>query len=588
MKLKALISVILTLTFVFSLVPCFAAEENRVTDDFQAYTSNANEGDIWTGRPIVNEDGNKSAVIGAGNGDTLYAKTNGFSADITGIIAKFSVKFNNNVKQNVIFGASSATTPVGSSFRLLQFYAGGSKMQIAASKDISISYTSGKWYDISMQLNYDTGYYHLTVDDGSKVKEWSTTQASLKRDDTQKAALKYYSFWIDSNAKTESVQIDNVDIYGTTDNRIYPEFSETYSFDDYISDDGITPPLGFTADGELSAENGFVSSDGAVRFVSSEDKAISLRKSFDSAINPPCVKIKLTSAVMADFTISLTDSVGTEEILTVSSDGISHNGSKAEYSTGKGCEIGICAKDGKLRVIVYGEGRFGTIEADSQLADLKDFAVISPEGVATDICVDSISFATSKYFEFVSSSVAGKPLPSTKEIELEFSDAPIGGIFSIDGDRTVDEVIYSGNKVKLILDDILTPDTSYMLSFANVLNSEGVAILGEIPFKTDVAVYADSFDIELSSDAYTITANLKSNTGSEKEAVILLTAYSEADGKILAMDFENIIIGTVSKEYSLEIPKPDCADYSVEAYLWDGFENMKSLGYTDIQGGAQR
>ena len=84
MKLKQLISALLLVTVLFSSFLCVsAAEQHRVTDDFESYSSKVNETingvTKWAGaRPIVTENGNKSAIIGAGNGDTFYAATSGF------------------------------------------------------------------------------------------------------------------------------------------------------------------------------------------------------------------------------------------------------------------------------------------------------------------------------------------------------------------------------------------------------------------------------------------------------------------------------------------------------------------------------
>lgn len=192
-------------------------EQNRICDEFEAYTSYTTDGDIWNSDcPVVCENGNKSALIGSGGKSSLYTQTNGFTSDVTGIRASFSIKFNTNLSQNVIFGAASSSVPSTAGYRVLQFYSGGEKMQIAASDNIPISYKTGVWYQVDLSLDYSTGAYELSVNDGNKTSTWSTDLSALKKSDNAKADIKYYTFWIESTKDGESVQIDDVDIYGVT------------------------------------------------------------------------------------------------------------------------------------------------------------------------------------------------------------------------------------------------------------------------------------------------------------------------------------------------------------------------------------
>lgn len=216
-----LIAFILTLSLIFAL-PCFAEEQNLVTDDFESYTTKCDEGGIWNAMPVVSQSGNNSAVIGARNGQMLYAKTNGFTSDVTGICASFSIMFNNNTDQIIIFGIAGEASPTNAKDRVLQFCSGGNYMQIAAGdfeKRFYMPYETGKWYDIYLELDYETGAYNLRVDDGTQNRTWSTASSILAKTDAEKLASQYYSFWIDNNSALESVQIDNVNIYGITDNR---------------------------------------------------------------------------------------------------------------------------------------------------------------------------------------------------------------------------------------------------------------------------------------------------------------------------------------------------------------------------------
>ena len=153
MKNKILfIASVLTLFLVFAF-PCFAQEQNLVIDDFENYNLKCDESGVWNARPVVSSDGNNSAIIGAGNGQTLYAKTQGYTQDVTGIYASFSIKFNEATDRQVIFGASTGTIPSTAYDRVLQFYSGGKKMQIAAETNIPISYKTDVWYDIIIELN---------------------------------------------------------------------------------------------------------------------------------------------------------------------------------------------------------------------------------------------------------------------------------------------------------------------------------------------------------------------------------------------------------------------------------------------------
>lgn len=214
-----LIASVLTLFLVFAF-PCLAKEQNHVTDNFDSYISKCNEKGIWNAQPVVFSDGTGSAIIGAGNGQTLYAQTVGFTTDVTGLYASFSVKFNENVNQHVIFGASTDKTPVSPYNRVLQFYSGGKKLQIANETNINMPYTTGIWYDVELELTYSTGAYRLSVTPrggGTQIRSFSSTK--LAKPDDVKLSTKYYAFWIDNNTASESVQIDNVNIYGMTEYR---------------------------------------------------------------------------------------------------------------------------------------------------------------------------------------------------------------------------------------------------------------------------------------------------------------------------------------------------------------------------------
>lgn len=586
MVLKKLISTFLIIAVLFSsFITVFAAEQHRVTDDFQNYSAKANEGGKWSNIPIVNENGNKSAIIGAGNGDTLSTTTSGFSADVTGVIASFSIRFNNDVKQNVIFGVSGAALPASGVYRVLQFYAGGSKMQIKASTDIPISYTTGKWYDVKIKLNYNTGYYYLSVNDGTTTKTWETMSSGLTRTDAQKASLKYYTFWIDSNAKTESVQIDNVDIYGTTDNRIYPETSTRENFTEFTSADGLVVPQGFTADGALGVDNGFVSSSGELNLVSKSDASLSLTKTSDKEMSPGNVKLKLSSAASPEFKIKLKDTAGSEAVVAVSSDGLSGGGENANVNIGAGT-ISLSIKDGKLYAAYNDGSEFATLDFDTTLTGIKSFSIESAEGEVTDIMLSQIDYGTVKYFEETSNSISdAKVLPNTNKITLDFSNKLMPSqseAISIIGDRTIDNVVISDATAIITLDDKFSPDGDYTLAYDNLYSIDSVPLSGTINFKTDIALDAGNFDIEATSDAYNLNLNLKSNTGENQDMIVLLTIYDNATGKIISMDFEKITATLAQAPLSVSVAKPSSGSYSVEAYIWDGLGTMNSLGYTDI------
>ena len=61
MKFRNIISALTASCMIFSSIACSAAEENKTTDNFESYTSVANEGPWTTKNPIVTEaDGNKA------------------------------------------------------------------------------------------------------------------------------------------------------------------------------------------------------------------------------------------------------------------------------------------------------------------------------------------------------------------------------------------------------------------------------------------------------------------------------------------------------------------------------------------------
>ena len=104
--MKKIIALLLAIISIMCL-PVFAAEENRVLDNFDAYTSSATEGG-WGGKgTLVSGEKGKSVVIGNGEGDLLNKSVAGFSEDVTGIIANFSIKFENARNKEVIFGVGT-------------------------------------------------------------------------------------------------------------------------------------------------------------------------------------------------------------------------------------------------------------------------------------------------------------------------------------------------------------------------------------------------------------------------------------------------------------------------------------------------
>ena len=595
MKHKKLISAILLVMVLFSsYISVSAATEHRLTDDFEGYMQSSNEAidgvTKWTSpRPIVTENGNKSAIIGAGNGDSLYSTTSGFSSDVTGVIANFSIKFNNDVKQHVIFGVSGSSAPASASNRVLQFYAGGAKMQIKASTDVPISYSAGKWYDITVKLNFDTGYYHLSVNDGASTKTWSSLSSGLTKTAEEKAKLKYFTFWIDNNAKTESVQIDNVDIYGVTGNRIYPESSVSEDFSAFTSIDGTGVPEGFMADGVTGVDNGFVSSDGKLNFVSASGASLSLAKTVGTELSPGNVKIKLSKAASPEFKIRLKDTAGNEALVDVSSDGFSADGESANADIGAGA-MSLSIKDGKLYAGYSDSTNFAALECTTNLTGIKSFSIESAEDETADILISEIFYGTVKYFEASSSSVdGGKVLPDTNIITLDFSNSLMphqGDAFAIEGDREIESVDISGDRVTITLNEKLSPNYEYILSYNNLYDTDAVPVSGTVSFKTDIALRVDNFGIENPDDTCKLDIVLKSNTGETKDVIVLLTVYDGENGKIISVDFEKLTVTENAVPCSVSVPKPSEGSYSVEAYIWDGLDTMNSLGYSDILTGG--
>lgn len=596
MKLKKLISVFLLVTVLFSsLITVSAAEQHRVTDDFESYSQKTNETingvTKWSSASaIVNENGNKSAVIGNNNGDTLYATTSGFSSDVTGVVANFSIKFNNNVELTTIFGVAGSNLPLAPVYRLLEFCGGGSGLlKVANNQFIPISYTTGKWYHVKVMLNYDTGYYHLSINDGTSTQTWSTQSSGLAYADfspldLSKLDYKFYTFWINGNT-TQSVQIDNVDIYGVTDNRIYPYTSESENFSGFTSTNGTTVPAGFAAEGATGGDNGFVSSDGKLNLVSKSDASLSLTKTSDNELSPGNVKLKLSSAASPEFKIKVKDADGTEEVVDVSSDGLSGGGENANINVGAGT-ISLSIKDGKLYAAFNDGLSFAAFDFDTTLTGIKSFSIESAEGEVTDIMLSQIDYGTVKYFEETLNSVSSaKVLPNTDKITLNFSNKLMpaqDGAFSIIGDREIENVVISDGTAIITLDDELTPDCNYSLVYNNLYSIDVIPLSGTINFETDISLDAGNFDIESSSDAYSLSLNLKSNTGENQNMLILLTVYDNNTGKIISMDFEKVTATASQTPCTLSVPKPSAGSHSVEAYIWDGLNTMNSLGYTDI------
>ena len=597
MKLKKLLSALTVLSIIFSSAAmCSAADENKVTDNFENYPEFANEGAWNTKNPIVTEtDGNKCAVFGAGTTlSSLYAQVPGFSSDVTGLIANFSIKFEGDVKQHIIFGAAGSNVPAAGAYRVMQFYCGGSKLQICVDGkyDMPFSYTTGKWYDVSVRLRYSDGYYELNVSDGENVKQWVKTNTTLARPTADnKAALKYFVFWIDKIAN-QTVYIDNVNIYGVTGERIYPTHSELCSFEAFSASDSQAVPSGFTTDSTLEDDNGFGASEGALNFKSVSGKLLAPTKVLSEQITPPNVTLKLSDASSADFTLKLEDESGNIEEVFLSPENIAVGDKTADYHISGDEIISVTSKDGALKVFVSGEDSLAVIEKESSLAGLKAYSLISSENADTDITIEKINFATSTYFEKLSSSAeTERVLPNTNIVTIDFSNTLANGssgIFEIDGDVSVADVICSGKSVSLVLDANFSPLSSYTIRYADVYDIEGCALSGEITFATAPAVEADSFEISDSGDSYAITTALCSNTGSAQNAVLILTAYDNSTGKIVSVDFENITITETQQTFSASVSKPSLANYSVEAYLWDSFENANTLGFFASVGGEQQ
>lgn len=595
MKLKLILTSLFVSLMLFSVNPCNAAEENRIDDTFESYIDSANEGSWTSKNPIITEgSGNKCAAFGAGTGlQSMYAKNSGFTPDVTGLIANFSIKFTGDVKQHIIFGAATSTVPSAGAFRVLQFYSGGAKMQLCAlSKyDISYSYTTDVWYDVSIRLNYHTGYYELTIDNGSDSKTWVKTVPELIRStDDNKKNLNYFVFWIDKVAN-EGVYIDNVNIFGTTDERIYPAVSDVYEFDSFQSADGTSVPGGFISSGELGVGNGFFGANGAVKLVSAADKALLLKKVFGTSITPPNVTVSLAEASDCSFELTAADSMGEIETLAVTPDGVSVGDATAAYAMSGDENISFTVKGGKLTAIVYDNDGFAVAEAETALADLKEFAVSSPEGETCDITLSKLAFATSTFFEAVSTSVdGGKIRPDTNTITVNFSNKLVpgnNGSFILNGDATVERIIYGEKSVELILDKKLSPSSEYMLIYEDVYDIEGYNVSGEVAFRTDEAVEGEAFEIISDNENYTINAKLRSNTGEAVDAVLLITAYDNATGKIVSMDFKYVELTSSNQDFTASVSKPRCESYTIEAYLWNSFENMDSLGFTAISGGVE-
>ena len=589
MKIKRIISAITSACMLFSSFTALAEDQHRTSDNFESYDAFTNEGNWTSQNPIViEEDGNKVAAFGSGTGkDSLYVKHDGFSPDVTGVVANFSIKFEGDVKQHIIFGASSDKVPANGSNRVLQFYSGGARLQLCASSNYNItySYTTGKWYDVSIRLNYNTGYYELNIKDGDKAFSWEKTVPELKRTDAQKKVQNHYVFWIDKIAN-QKVLVDNVDIYGTTDERIYPETSEIEDFENFESADGTKIPDGFTSASELGADNGFVSKDGALNFVSTEGKNLSVLKTLSSEIAPPNVRVKLGEAENASYNITVTDTNGNAETLKILPGSITLGGETADFeSTGKET-VSVTSKGGKLTAIIYNEVNFAKLEIPTELSGLKSFEISSPEDISTDITIDEIKWGTSVFFEKISSSVGiGKTAPGTDKIILEFSNtlAPgENGSFFIDGDVQIEDVVFSEKTVTLILSAPLSPQSAYTFFYEDVYDIEGASLSSEISFETDVKIAAETFDIEETDDKYILSAELKSNIEESINAVLILTSYDDETGKIEALDFENIEIVPALQMYGAEIEKTDNDNCTVEAYLWDSFENMNTLGYFAI------
>ena len=231
-----------------------------------------------------------------------------------------------------------------------------------------------------------------------------------------------------------------------------------------------------------------------------------------------------------------------------------------------------------------------TLDFDTTLTGIKSFSIESSEGQITDITLSQIDYGTVKYFEETSNSISdAKVLPNTNKITLDFSNKLMPSqseAFYLTGDREIDNVVISDGTAIITLDDKLSPDCTYTLSYTDLYDIDSVPLSGTIEFNTDISLDAGNFDIEASSDAYGLSLNLKSNTGENQEMIILLTVYDNTTGKIISMDFEKVTATVSPTPCTISVPKPSSPSYSVEAYIWDSLSSMNSLGYTDILSGG--
>lgn len=498
MKVKKIIALLLAIISIMCL-PVFAAEEHRVSDNFDAYTSSATEGG-WGGKgTLVSGEKGKSVVIGNGEGDLLNKSVAGFSEDVTGIIANFSIKFENARNKEVIFGAGTKDGVAGTS-RMLQFKSDG-KMQALASGDfnIPISYTTDVWYDVRVEVNYNTGYYFVSINDGMETKSHTFTNDKFKRDAAAKSNIKYYSFWISDAKAEEKVYIDNVNIFGTTDNRIYPAREEKIKFSDFTAEGGT------------------------------------YTKILDKEISPATVKIPVKGE--AKFDAVLEDGKGNTETLSFD---------------GKNTDIYITVKDGKVYVALAGSEKTETASRESKVCDIKSVKLISETISAENI--EYVLIKSCTYFELVSSSIGGKVLPDKSEIKLAFSsEIPSfnNGTFTLSGDRTIENVTYDGKNVILSLDGKLSAETNYILGYEDITDFEGNTLSGEISFKTEKALESENFSVYEDGESYTLSVNLKSNTGEEQGAILLLGVYDKESGALLSKGIKKISIPMTGDDFTV-------------------------------------
>ena len=281
MKAKRLIAVLIAAFILAGTLPAIASNENSIKDTFDAYSTSATEGG-WSGSGILeNEGGNKHVVIGNGNGDILKSKAlGGFTKDVTGVIANFSIKFSGAKDKEVIFGVGKPGNGYDAGSRMLQFCGNGkiTALNDAGKLTIPISYDIGVWYDVSVQINYDTGFYFVSISDGTQTKTHTFVDDRFKKDETAKAGVAYYTFWISDKNATEKVHIDNVDIFGTTDERIYPHVENAFTFESFSGTDGTTVPDGFTSDSTLSVSNGFFGDGTGLKLVSGTENELGIVK----------------------------------------------------------------------------------------------------------------------------------------------------------------------------------------------------------------------------------------------------------------------------------------------------------------------